>query len=129
MTRLRRAVLEALWQCDQPVGAYDLLPLLEAKLGRKLLPPSVYRALEFLLEQRLIARIESRNAYIPCAHPERPHHCVFFVCDACSTSTEIENPRLEALIDEDARSLGFRVLRRVVELRGTCAACSPGVER
>lgn len=123
MTTLRRAVLEVLWQGRQPLGAYDLLARVQVKLGRKLMPPTIYRALEFLSGHQLIARIESRNAYVPCAHPERPHGCVFFVCDQCSTSVEIENPQLEALMDKDAQSLGFRIARRVVELQGTCAAC------
>jgi Fur family zinc uptake transcriptional regulator len=123
MTAMRCAVLEVLWRGTQPLGAYDLLARVQAKLGRKLTPPTIYRALDFLLEHRLIARIESRNAYVPCAHPERPHGCVFFVCNQCSTSVEIENRQLEMLMDKDAQSLGFRIVRRVVELEGTCAAC------
>jgi len=123
MTTLRRAVLEVLWQAGRPAGAYDLMSRLQARFGRRFTPPSVYRALEFLLDQGLIARIESRNAFVPCAHPERPHACVFLVCDHCGTSAEVENPELEALMARDARTLGFRIARRVVELQGTCAAC------
>ena len=123
MTTLRRAVLEALWRADQPLGAYDLLSRIEASIGRKSNPQTIYRVLGFFLEHRLVARIESEKAYVPCAHPERPHACVFFVCDQCSASVEVENAELEALVDRDARSLGFRVARRVIELRGTCAEC------
>ncbi|HUA53535.1 MAG TPA: transcriptional repressor, partial [Candidatus Sulfotelmatobacter sp.] len=90
-TEVRRLLLEALWQAGQPLGAYDLMPLLEAALARKVTPPTVYRTLEFLMDQRLISRIESRNAFVPCAHPEHPHACVFFVCDGCSASVEVEN--------------------------------------
>jgi Fur family transcriptional regulator, zinc uptake regulator len=125
MTALRCAVLGVLWQGGRPLGAYELLSRVESKLGRKLAPATVYRVLEFLLKHRLIARIESRNAYVACAHPERPHGCVFFICDQCNTSIEVENPELEALMDRNAQSLGFRVARRVVEFKGTCAACCP----
>lgn len=128
MTALRRAVLEVLWQAGRPSGAYDLLSRLQARLGRRFTPPTVYRALEFLLEQGLIARIESRNAFVPCAHPERPHACIFLVCDHCGTSAEVENPKVEALMARDAQSLGFRIARRVLELRGTCAACRAAPE-
>lgn len=72
-----------------PLGAYGLLSRLEAVLGRKLTPASIYRVLEFLVGEGLIARIESRNGYVPCAHPERAHGCVFFVCDQCTNSVEI----------------------------------------
>src|ERR1700747_2134269 len=40
----------------QPLGAYELLDKLTED-GRKPAPPTVYRALEFLLEQGLIHRI------------------------------------------------------------------------
>ena len=123
MTVLRRAMLETLWQAHRPLGAYGLLSRLEAVLGRKLTPASIYRVLEFLVGEGLIARIESRNGYVPCAHPERAHGCVFFVCDQCTNSVEIEDPALEALIERDAEFLGFQISRRVVELQGICARC------
>jgi Fur family zinc uptake transcriptional regulator len=123
LTKVRRRVLEALWQAGQPLSAYELMPRLEAALERRLTPPTVYRSLDFLVDQRLVSRIESRNAFVPCAHPEHPHACVFFVCDRCSTSVEVENTTVEHLLADDAASLGFEVRRRVVELQGLCARC------
>jgi Fur family zinc uptake transcriptional regulator len=120
-TEVRRRVLEALWQAGQPLSAYELMPRLEAALERRLTPPTVYRSLDFLMDQRLVSRIESRNAFVPCARPEHPHACVFFVCDRCSCSVEVENPAIEHLLTDDAASLGFEVHRRVVELQGLCA--------
>ena len=124
LTKQRRQILELLLETGRPTGAYELIEALKGRDSRTVGPPTVYRALEFLMSQGLVSKIQSRNAYIPCAHPERPHDCVFFVCDQCSTAVEIENPQLEALIDKDAQSLGFRIARRVIELQGTCAACS-----
>jgi len=122
-TEVRRRLLEALWQAGQPLGAYDLMPLLEAALARKVTPPTVYRTLEFLMDQRLVSRIESRNAFVPCAHPEHAHACVFFVCDRCSASIEVESPGIEHLLADHAAALEFQVHRRVVELQGLCARC------
>jgi len=123
LTEVRRRVLEALWQAHQPLGAYELLPRLEAALGRKFAPPTVYRALEFLVSQGLVARIESRNAFVPCAHPGHPHTCVFFVCDRCGNSVEVEKPALERLLAGYASALGFEIHRKALELQGTCAQC------
>jgi len=122
-TEVRRRLLETLWRAGQPMGAYDLMSHLQAALRRKVTPPTVYRTLEFLMDQRFVSRIESRNAFVPCAHPEHPHACVFFVCDRCSSSVEVENPRLENLLTEAATALGFEVHRRVVELQGLCVQC------
>lgn len=123
MTPLRRLALETLWQAGEPLGAYELMPKLEASLGRKLTPSTIYRALEFLVGQGFVSRIESRNAFVPCAHPEKAHACVFFVCDLCHGSVEVDNPALEGIVEHEAEQLGFRVAHSVIELRGTCADC------
>ncbi|WP_063627850.1 Fur family transcriptional regulator [Bradyrhizobium sp. WSM3983] len=123
LTPIRRSVLEALLRQGQMVGAYELMNELQRVLGRSLSPPTVYRTLDFLLEQGFVTKIESKNAYVPCAHPEHPHACVFFICNQCGASEEIENTQLEQLFTRDAASLGFRLSRRIVELQGTCANC------
>ena len=123
VTPLREAVLKALWLAERPVGAYDLRALLEETLGRRLAAPSIYRTLDFLCEQGVAVRIESRNAYVACGHPDHDHACVFLVCEACGDATEIENPKVEKLISEDAKRLGFTVKHRVVEMSGLCAPC------
>src|SRR5277367_4850296 len=54
LTDLRRQVLELVWRSHQPVGAYEILERLAADSGRRAAPPTVYRALDFLLEQGLV---------------------------------------------------------------------------
>lgn len=123
LTSTRKQVLQILWEAARPMKAYDILTHMEGILDRRLAPPTVYRALDFLLEQGFVARIESKNAFVPCAHPDHPHVCVFFICENCGASREFENPTLERLFVRDAASLGFRLSKRIVELQGTCAAC------
>ncbi len=123
ITPLREAVLEALWFSERPLGAYDLRARLEEASGRRLAAPSIYRTLDFLCDQGVAARIESRNAYVACVRPEHDHACVFLVCEACGGAVEIENPKVEQLIGEDAKRLGFCVKHRIVEMSGLCAPC------
>ena len=125
LTTLRRHVLELLWETGRPTGAYALIEALEARYARPVGPPTVYRALEFLVSQRLVSRIESRNAYVPCAHPERRHDCLFFICSICGASTELEDPRVGQALADDAAALGYEVTRRVVEVEGACPSCLP----
>ena len=122
-TELRRRILELLWESGRPTGAYDLIEALKLRDSRPVGPPTVYRALEFLMSQGLVSKIESRNAFVPCAHPERRHGCLFFICSDCGAATELEDLRVEQLLAEDAAVLGYRVTRRVVEVEGTCASC------
>lgn len=123
LTDLRRQLLELLWLSGRPTGAYELIEALKRQTSRPIGPPTVYRALEFLTAQGLVSKIESRNAYVPCAHPERQHDCLFFICNACGASAELEDSRVGQLLAEDAAVLGYRVTRHVVEVGGTCPSC------
>ncbi len=123
LTRRRRQILELLWESDRPMGAYELVEALKPKEARPVGPPTVYRALEFLMLQGLVSKLQSRNAYVPCTHPERTHDCLFFICSNCSASIELEDPRLESLITENAGLVEFRPTRRVIEVEGTCSNC------
>ena len=64
-TPLRRTALEALPEFDSPVGGHDLIRALERRLGKPVGPPTAYRAVELLLEQGFISRIETRTAFVP----------------------------------------------------------------
>ena len=123
LTKMRLLILEMLWQERRPTGAYELVEALNEQRADPVGPPTVYRALEFLMKQGLVTKIESRNAYIPCAHPERSHICLFFLCDSCGSSDEVEDRKLERLIAENAVRLGFQANRRVLEVEGTCKRC------
>ncbi|UWU13822.1 transcriptional repressor [Rhizobium sullae] len=113
-TTIRRQVMETLIRAGQPLGAYELMGALQDSLGRRLMPPTVYRALEFLQEQHFVSRIESRNAFVPCAHLDHPHACVFFICDNCGASADVEDRTIECAVARDTASLEFRIARRVV---------------
>lgn len=122
-TPLRRIALEVLLEFNGPVGAYDLLHALERRLGKTVGPPTAYRALEFLLAQGFISRIETRNAFLPSTHPEDPNAGAFFLCNHCGATVEMDMGGIFETLSRHAAALGFQVGRRVVELQGTCADC------
>ena len=123
LTAIRQQILELLWESGRPTGAYELIEALKQRNLRRVGPPTVYRALEFLMTQGLVSKVESRNAYVPCAHPDHTHDCVFLICADCGASAELEDPRIEKLLAEDAASMGFHIVRQVVEVQGTCRSC------
>jgi len=123
LTLHRRHILELLWEHGRPMGAYELIEALRHREARPIGPPTVYRALGFLMAQGLVSKIESSNAYVPCANPAQRHDCMFFVCSSCGASAELEDPRVERLLAEDADVLGFRLSRRIVEVQGMCRQC------
>lgn len=123
LTPLRRRVLELIWSEHRPYGAYELLEKLRAERGR-VAPPTVYRALDFLLAQGLIHRIESLNAFVGCARPMDSHSGQFFICEACGVTAELADRTTADRIDASARRIGFTVSRRIVEVQGHCSDCS-----
>ncbi len=124
LTPLRKQVLEALWQAHQARGAYDILASLKGKNGRPLAPLSVYRALDFLVEQGLAHRVESLNAYIGCPHPTTHHALHLLICSVCHTVQEVESKAVTRSLTTAAQKVGFTPERSVVEVLGRCASCA-----
>jgi len=123
LTDLRRRVLELVWQSHQPVGAYQLLAAL-GRDGHQPAPPTIYRALDFLQAQGLVHRIESRNAFVGCPHPETSHTGQLMICEACGTVTELLDPAIGDAVRRGAHAAGFRPERITLEVEGICARCS-----
>ncbi len=94
-----------------------------AKERRPTAPPTVYRALEFLLAQGLIHRIEILNAYVGCVHPDGAHGGQFLICTGCGATAEVHDPRVDAAVARRAEELGFAVARKTIEVEGLCPPC------
>lgn len=125
LTALRRRVLELIWAHHEPVGAYDLLDKLRGERERAA-PPTVYRALDFLLEHGLIHRLESLNAFVGCAEPSRSHSGQFLICAKCKAVGEMDDDEIRGLVARKAKGLGFLVSGQTIEINGICPACAGG---
>ena len=130
LTSVRRRVLELVWTSHEPIGAYAVLEQLRRE-GRAAQPPTVYRALDFLLAQGLVHRLASLNAFIGCTRPARPHRGQFLICRACGDAAELDDVRIGTAIAASTGELGFAVERVTVEVSGRCPRCvaEPGVAR
>ena len=124
LTPTRRRVLEMMLEVEGPVKAYDLLDKLKVEQPSAA-PPTVYRALDFLLEHHFIHRLESLNAFVSCGHPEDHHHGYFLICDDCDSVSEIPDKRLSSELSKHAAAAGFQTERQVIEVHGQCDNCRP----
>jgi Fur family zinc uptake transcriptional regulator len=124
LTALRRRVLELVWQSHKPLGAYDILAVLSEQDGRRAAPPTVYRALDFLLDNNLVHRIASLNAFMGCNHPEHAHQGQFLICRECHIAIELEQASISEAISLGASNVGFRAEGQTVEVVGVCSACA-----
>jgi Fur family zinc uptake transcriptional regulator len=123
LTPLRAQVLGLIAAAGKPVKAYDLLDSMKTQNGSSA-PPTVYRALDFLLEQGFIHRLASVNAFVGCHHPQARHSVPFLICDNCQAAIELEDERIPQLLDVQAKSLGFVPRAQTLEVHGLCANCS-----
>ena len=131
LTPLRRQVLGLVLESDQPIGAYALLDRLkESRAGAA--PPTVYRALEFLLEHGFVHKVERLNAFIGChgttaGHEHHSHdhaHAVqFLICGKCGRVQELEDESVRLALAKAASRAGFAPGRMTVEVEGVCREC------
>lgn len=136
LTELRRQVLALVLASPAPIGAYALLDRLRAERPGAA-PPTVYRALDFLLEQGLVHKVERLNAFVGCAGPGAPAACrhghdhphQFLICGRCGATAEICDHRVAEALAAAARAAGFRPERMTVEVEGLCGACAAAPDR
>jgi len=123
LTPLRRQVLEALSVSHKPLGAYEIMDRIAEK-GARPAPITVYRALEFLLNNGLVHRIESRNAFLACVHNHDTGALVaFLICDRCGAVGEAPASAVGESLAAAAKKAGFRPKMSVIEITGTCSHC------
>ncbi len=123
LTETRRKVFDLVVKAGQPVGAYRLLEAMQDK-GTRVMPPTVYRALNFLQGKGLVHRIESLNAFIACTRSEQEHEGQFLICSDCGKTEELADESVSEMLRERATSHGFTLTQQTIELRGLCKDCA-----
>lgn len=126
LTPLRKRVLELVWDSHKPLGAYDILAVLSEADGRRAAPPTVYRALDFLLEHGMVHRLASLNAFTGCNHPGEAHQGQFLICRQCHAAIELQHGDIADAVMTSAQRVGFSVEGQTVEIVGLCAGCREG---
>ena len=121
-TELRREVLRLIWISHVPAKAYDILEKLKGKAWSAQ-PPTVYRALDFLLETGLVHKLDSINAYIGCSHPRKQNECYFLICTDCNEAKEYSSPELSNAMELTLNKNSFRPRKVTLEVLGQCGEC------
>ena len=123
LTSIRAQVLRALVAQHRPLGAYEIIEAMAGQ-GPRPAPITVYRALDFLIANGLVHRIESRNAFLACAHDHDQASAVaFLICEDCGTVGEIAASAFVAQLAPSVAKAGFTPTLSVVEITGQCAHC------
>ena len=122
LTPLRKQVLTLLMRHNGCVKAYDLLEEIRRSHGGST-PPTVYRALDFLLAEGLAHRIDSLNTFVACNDFNDHQHSLLVVCSHCSSFVEIDDEEVSQLLTDRLKEKGFAFNGKDVEVKAMCKAC------
>lgn len=118
-----RKVFDLLMRSEKPLSAYDILDELRDQGLRA--PPTVYRALDYLIKNELVHRIESLNAFIACrCHAAHNGVCQFAVCSECGAVEEIQDEAFIAAVTNVKQKLLKQIDSKTMEVSGICRSCS-----
>jgi Fur family transcriptional regulator, zinc uptake regulator len=124
LTKNQQLVFGALSAAGQPMSAYSILDSLRDAGLRA--PLQVYRALDKLVENGSVHRLESLNAFVACAHKHCHENCAsaFAICEKCGSVTEFSDDAVMRRLRGWSGRANFTPSKMVVEVRGMCAACA-----
>jgi Fur family zinc uptake transcriptional regulator len=125
LTDLRREVLELLLLRGGSAKAYDLQDDMRARRGR-VAPTTVYRALDFLVEQDLVHRVDATNSFVACTGEHEGRLATMLVCGRCGETTEWHDDQAAKFLTTLLRESSSGFLGTGVEVKGVCRACQEG---
>lgn len=132
LTPKRQNILLVLLLSEAPLSAYDIVDSYRERYNESLPAMSVYRILNFLVDNKLVHKLETTNQFLPCAHIACDHqHEIpqFLICDRCHAVAEVGlRKTLVRELQESVRKAGFSLTSQQLELHGICAKCSGGGE-
>ena len=123
LTSIRHQVLELIWESHKAVKAYDLLDKLKLTL-QAAKPATIYRALDFLLEQGLVHRVESLNAFVGCRCSGSQHEQLLLICKQCHEVEERTANLVMSALSQELKDASFIGHSKAIEIHGICNRCS-----
>ncbi len=122
-TKQREVIFETILNCEKHLGAEELYGIiLEKHPSEKIGIATIYRALAFLEEEKLISSISVGNDAKKFETSFKEHHD-HLICVKCNKIVEFVNKRIEAEQEKAAKENGFKLLNHTMYLYGICKNC------
>jgi Fur family zinc uptake transcriptional regulator len=118
--RLERDILSVLEEAPNPLGAYDILPVVARLEARRMHASQIYRALDSLIGGGLVERVESLAGYML----RREEPSLVLICTGCGAVLRTDGTALHRMLREAAERAGFAGDRTVIETLGRCPLCA-----
>ena len=129
LTNKRRKIFDIVIKSAKPISAYDIVSEFQETYDEQIPVMSVYRILNFLIDNGLVHKLDSINQYIVCEHLDCEHEHLntqFLICNDCNSTEEIMiRDELHQQLTNDIDQTGFKLKELKFELHGICANCQP----
>lgn len=123
LTEIRKLVLSLLYKAVTGVKAYDLLEQVKKTIPNAA-PPTVYRALDFLIEKGLAHKVARLNLFVACSQ-ETAHvlPSLFLICPSCNKVSEVQEAAMLKSLAHCVADAGHVFENPEVEISAVCLAC------
>lgn len=123
-TDIRKQVFEIIIKNNKPIKAYQILDEIRNITNKPSHPPTVYRAIDFLIENGFVHKLNSINSFVGCFHPKTHEECYFLICKKCNLYQECCDDSLKDRISKTAVHNNFIISNTTLEIEGLCLDCN-----
>ena len=107
------------------LSADDLVDLIKRE-DHRISRATVYRTLQWMEEAGIARKVDFGEGRFRFEHSYRHPRHFHLICKTCHRSFEFLSSDIEALVEEVAAARAFTARQSVVQIYGTCEACSTG---
>jgi Fur family transcriptional regulator, ferric uptake regulator len=122
----RDVIVNAFLKQEGHLSADDLVDLIKRE-DQRISRATVYRTLLWMEEAGIARKVDFGEGRFRFEHSYRHPRHFHLICKSCNRSYEFLSSDIEALVEEVAAARAFTARQTVVQIYGTCEACSTGV--
>jgi Fur family ferric uptake transcriptional regulator len=122
----RDLIVNAFLKQEGHLSADDLVVLIKRE-DHRISRATVYRTLQWMEEAGIARKVDFGEGRFRFEHSYRHPRHFHLICKTCNRSYEFLSSDIEQLVEEVATARAFAARQTVVQIYGTCEACSTGV--
>src|SRR6187399_1692368 len=122
----REQIVNVFLRQEGHLSADDLVDLIrrdDARISRA----TIYRTLQWMVDAGIARRVDFGEGRYRFEHSYRHPRHFHLICKSCNESFEFLSSDIETLVEEVAAARNFVPSQSVLQIYGTCDACSSGV--
>lgn len=104
------------------ISAYHILDMMKS-YNPQAKPATVYRSLDFLLQNGLIAKIESKSKFVIIDVINSQETSIYIVCSICGAIHKFVDKALKDILNRITKESGHRIKNDYLEIEAICEQC------